>query len=181
MIFHSTLLEDAWLIELEARGDERGSFARTFCTEEFGLHGLETVYPQQNTSFSKQRGTLRGFHYQQAPHEEAKLIRCIRGKILDVIVDLRPASRTYMHHQGFELTQDNRHQLYVPAGFAHGFQTLCDDVEVSYLVSSPYFPTSERGVRYDDPALGVEWPLPVSVISQKDEAWPLLGHEAGLR
>lgn len=178
MIFHQTQLNDAWLIELELRGDQRGFFARTMCRDEFARHGLVSEFVQQNTSFSAQRGTLRGMHYQVRPHAEAKLVRCIRGAIVDVIVDLREDSSTYLQHQLFELTDANRHQLYVPPGFAHSFQTLTDDVEVSYLVSAPYTPQAERGLRYNDERLGIDWPVPVTVISDKDAAWPLIAERA---
>ncbi|MCE9662871.1 dTDP-4-dehydrorhamnose 3,5-epimerase [Halomonas sp. M5N1S17] len=179
MRFHQTTLNDAWLIELEPRGDQRGFFARTMCREEFAAHGLRNDFMQQNTSFSAQRGTLRGMHYQQQPYGEAKLVRCIRGALLDVIVDLREDSSTYLQHAGFELTDANRHQLYVPPGFAHAFQTLSDDVEVSYLVSAPYRPEAERGLRYSDPRLAIDWPLPVTVVSDKDASWPLLDERTG--
>lgn len=174
MIFHKTTLQDACLIEPEKRGDERGFFARTFCTDEFAAHGLITTYVQQNTSFSRHKGTLRGLHFQRGAAAEAKLIRCLRGAILDVIVDLRGASPTYLKSEAFELSADNRRHLYVPPGFAHSFQTLTDDVEVSYLVSSPYTPAAEGGLRYNDPLLALNWPLPVSVISDKDAQWPYL-------
>lgn len=174
MLFHETTLKDAWLIELEPRGDERGFFARTMCREEFARHGLITEYVQQNTSVSARRGTLRGMHYQAEPYAEAKLVRCLRGAIVDVIVDLREGSPTYLKHELFELTDRNRHQLYVPPGFAHSFQTLADDVEVSYLVSAPYTPEAERGLRYNDEQLGIAWPETVTTISDKDAAWPLI-------
>lgn len=177
MIFHKTDLNDAWLIELDKRGDERGFFARTMCREEFAAHGLITEYVQANTSFSAEKGTLRGMHYQLPPHTEAKLVRCIKGAIVDIIVDLRPASSTYLKHQAFELDANNRRQLYVPPGFAHSFQSVSEDSEVSYLVSAPYTPAAERGVRYNDPRLGIKWPLPVTVISDKDANWPLLGDQ----
>ncbi|MDN3564522.1 dTDP-4-dehydrorhamnose 3,5-epimerase [Paeniroseomonas aquatica] len=176
MIFHSTTLKDAWLIALEPRGDERGHFARTMCQTEFAKHGLATEYVQQNMSASAKAGTLRGLHFQRAPHAEAKLVRCIRGAIFDVIVDLRGDSPSYLRHEGFELSAVNQRQLYVPPGFAHSFLTLTDDAEVTYLVSSFYAPGAEGGLRYDDPALGIEWPLPVSTISEKDANWPLLRH-----
>ncbi len=174
MIFHDTELKDARLIELRPFGDERGAFARTFSRDEFAEAGMASVYVQQNMSVSARKGTVRGMHFQRAPHTEAKLIRCLRGAILDVIVDLRADSPTYLRHQGFELSDANRHQLYVPPGFAHGFQTLTEDVEVSYLVSAAYAPASEGGLRHDDPALGIAWAMPVTVISPKDAAWPLL-------
>jgi dTDP-4-dehydrorhamnose 3,5-epimerase len=174
MIFRETSLKDAYLIQLEKKGDDRGFFARTMCREEFAAHGLDTTYVQQNTSFSVHRGTLRGMHYQLPPYTEAKLVRCIKGAIVDVVVDLRRESPSYMRHERFDLDEENRLQLYVPRGFAHAFQTVSDNVEVSYLVSAPYVPTAERGLRYSDPRLRIEWPLPVSVISDKDASWPLL-------
>lgn len=177
MIFNKTDLEDAWLIDLERRGDERGFFARTMCEKEFAAHGLDTRYVQQNTSFSATKGTLRGMHFQREPHEEAKLVRCLWGEIMDVIIDLRPNSPTYRRHQAFNLSAENRRQLYVPRGFAHGFQALTENVEVTYLVSACYTPHAEGGVRYNDPTFGIQWPLPVTVISDKDKTWPLLDHE----
>lgn len=174
MIFHPTTLSDAWLIDIEPRGDERGFFARTMCREEFARHGMAVDYPQQNTSLSRVKGTVRGLHFQRSPHAEAKLVRCIRGAILDVIVDLREGSPSYLRHEAFELTAENRRSLYVPPGFAHGFQSLTEDCEVLYPVSAAYAPAAEGGLRHDDPALGIRWPLPVSVLSPKDAAWPLL-------
>lgn len=178
MIFHKTTLKDAFVIELERRGDDRGFFARTMCREEFMARGLDTNYVQQNTSFSAHRGTIRGMHYQLAPYTEAKLVRCIEGAIVDIIVDLRGDSPTYMKHEQFDLNAANRRQLYVPRGFAHAFQAVSDNVEVSYLVSAPYVPSAERGVRYSDPRLGIQWPLPVTVISDKDASWPLLAESS---
>lgn len=181
MIFHRTDVNDARLIELEPHGDQRGFFARTMCSQEFAEHGLASGFIQQNVSFSARRGTLRGLHYQIRPYAEAKLVRCIRGAIVDVIVDLRADSTTYLHHQKFELTDDNRLQLYVPPGFAHAFQTLSDDVEVSYLVTAAYQPQAERGLRYNDKRLGIDWPVPVAVLSDKDATWPLISeHDAPL-
>ena len=174
MIFHPTHLKDAWIIDLEKRGDERGFFARTMCEDEFEAHGMTTRYVQQNTSFSAFKGTLRGLHFQRGDASEAKLIRCTRGRIVDVIVDLRSDSPSYMRPEAFELDDQNHRQLYVPQGFAHSFQTLTDNVEVSYLVSSKYMPGAECGLRWSDPELGIAWPLPVSTISEKDAAWPLL-------
>lgn len=174
MKFRATTLQDARLIELEPRVDDRGVFARTMCVDELAAEGLCTSYVQQNMSISRHRGTVRGMHLQRPPHSEAKLIRCLRGAILDVIVDLRRGSSSFLQHQAFELTEDNWHQLYVPERFAHGFQTLTDDVEVTYLVSARYAPGMEIGLRFDDPALGIKWPLTVSVISDKDAGWPLL-------
>ncbi|WP_104201875.1 dTDP-4-dehydrorhamnose 3,5-epimerase [Billgrantia saliphila] len=174
MKFIQTDLKDAYLVELDLRGDERGFFARTMCREEFATIGIESSFVQQNTSYSAHRGTLRGLHFQKTPHGESKLIRCISGAIVDVIVDIRQDSPTYMQHQMFELTSRNRLQLFVPKGFAHSFMTLEDNVEVSYLVSAPYTPSAEDGLRYNDEELGIEWPLPVSVISEKDASWPLV-------
>lgn len=172
MEFHSTKLAGAYLIELEPAQDSRGFFARTFCTEEFAAHRLETDFPQHSMSFSARTGTLRGMHYQREPGTEVKLVRCTRGAILDVIIDIRPKSPTYRHWQGFELSAANRRQLYIPKGFAHGFQTLSDDVEVSYLISAAYRPDLAGGLRYNDPAFGITWPLPVTEISEKDLRWP---------
>ena len=174
MIFTSTTLQDAWIIDLEKRGDERGFFARSMCKSEFDAHGLLSTFVQQNTSVSADRGTLRGMHFQRGDAVEAKLVRCVKGAIVDIIVDLRADSPSFMRHQAFELSASNYRQLYVPPGFAHSFQSLTDDVEVSYLVSAPYTPAAEFGLRYSDPRLGIAWPLPVSSISAKDAAWPLL-------
>ena len=134
--------------------------------------GLETNYPQHSISFSARRGTIRGMHYQREPHSEVKLVRCVKGAIWDVIIDIRPASPTYRRWEGFELSGENGHQLYIPKGFAHGFQTLSDDVEVSYLISEPYAPQSATGIRYDDPSFGITWPLPLGQIAEKDLHWP---------
>jgi dTDP-4-dehydrorhamnose 3,5-epimerase len=172
MEFHSTKLRDAYLLRLERAHDNRGFFARTFCVEEFAAHGLETSFPQHSISFSARKGTLRGMHYQREPRSEAKLVRCTQGAILDVIIDIRPDSPTYRRWQEFELSSANGHQLYIPKGFAHGFQTLSDDVEVNYLISTPYEPGLARGIRYDDPAFGINWPLSVTEISEKDLHWP---------
>jgi dTDP-4-dehydrorhamnose 3,5-epimerase len=171
--FDLTTLSDARLISLEPAHDSRGFFARTFCVEEFAIHGLETNYPQHSISFSAHRGTIRGMHYQREPHSEVKLVRCVKGAIWDVIIDIRSASPTYRRWEGFELSGDNGHQLYIPKGFAHGFQTLSDDVEVSYLISEPYAPQSATGIRYDDPCFGITWPLPLSQIAEKDLHWPI--------
>lgn len=180
MIFHETELKDARLIEFQPFGDARGQFARTFCQKEFEAAGLPTEWVQQNTSASATKGTIRGMHFQRSPFTEGKLVRCLRGSIVDVIVDLRGGSPTYLRHQAFELSARGKTQLYVPAGFAHSFQTLEDDVEVSYLVTAFYTPASEGGLRYSDPLLGIDWPLPVSVISDKDAGWPLLDPGAPL-
>jgi dTDP-4-dehydrorhamnose 3,5-epimerase len=172
MQFHPTTLRDAWLIQLKPAHDRRGFFARTFCVEEFAARGLETIYPQHSISYSARKGTLRGMHYQCDPHAEAKLVRCVKGAIWDVIIDIRPGSPTYRNWQQFELSSMNGHQLYIPKGFAHGFQTLSDDVEVSYLISEPYDPRSACGICHDDPTFGIAWPLPVTEISEKDLHWP---------
>lgn len=172
MRFEETELRDARLIEPEPVRDHRGFFARTFCVREFADHGLTATFVQHSTSQSNTRGTLRGMHFQRAPHGEAKVVRCLQGAIWDVIIDLRPNSPTYRRWQGFELTPENRRQLYVPEGFAHGFQTLSDDTEVGYLISAFYVPDAASGVRHDDPAFDIDWPLEVTVISEKDRAWP---------
>ncbi|GGD87273.1 dTDP-4-dehydrorhamnose 3,5-epimerase [Aureimonas endophytica] len=178
MIFEKTHLNGAWLIDLEPRGDHRGFFARAYDTAEFARHGLVADYPQTNTSFSAFRGTLRGLHFQHGEAAEAKLMRCIRGTMLSIIVDLRGGSPTYLQHGLFELSVENRRQLYVPPGFANAFLTLTDDVEVVYPVSQPYAPGAEGGVRYDDPRLGIRLPIEVTTISDKDRNWPLLAEGA---
>jgi dTDP-4-dehydrorhamnose 3,5-epimerase len=171
MIFTETALRGAYIVDLEEHRDERGFFARAFCVNEFDAHGLNPAVVQTNLSQSHKAGTVRGMHYQIAPATETKFIRCVRGAILDAIVDLRPDSPTYLEHVTVELDQENRLALYVPALFGHGFQTLADDTAVLYQVSAFYAPEYERGARYDDPAFGIEWPRPVSVISEKDLAW----------
>lgn len=172
MQFHPTTLSDAWIVHLEPACDSRGFFARTFCVDEFAAHGLETSYPQHSITFSASRGTLRGMHYQREPHGEVKLVRCLRGAIWDVIIDIRPNSPTFRRWEAFELSGLTGRQLYIPKGFAHGFQTLGDDVEVSYLISEPYKPDAACGLRHDDPSFCISWPHPVSVISEKDLQWP---------
>lgn len=177
MKFHETGLVDAYLIELEPRGDARGFFARAFCEDEFRERGLITSFVQTNTSATAERGTLRGLHYQRGEYAEAKLMRCIRGTMLDIIVDLRRSSPTYLRHAMFELSAQNRLQLYVPPGFAHGFLTLTDDVEVIYPVSAKYHPAAEGGIRFDDPAIGLHLPIEVTTVSEKDRSWPLFDRE----
>jgi dTDP-4-dehydrorhamnose 3,5-epimerase len=173
MIFHETDIPGAFTIDLERREDERGFFARAWCVEEFAAHGLSTRLAQANLSFNRSAGILRGMHFQRAPHEEAKLVRCTRGAIFDVIVDLRPDSPAYRRWIGVELTAENRRALYVPEGCAHGYQTLADGTEALYLVSEAYAPDSEGGVRWDDPAFGIEWPHADNrSLSRKDAAWP---------
>ena len=172
MIFKETKLDGAYIIELNKLKDERGFFARSWCQKEFEDQGLESRIVQSNVSFNKNKGTLRGMHYQQAPHGETKLIRCTRGALYDVIVDLRPASPTYKQWIGIELTADNYRMLYVPRDFAHGFQTLEDGTEATYHVSEFYTPGAEKGLRWNDPAFQIAWPIEVSVISSKDASWP---------
>lgn len=172
MKFTPTPLADAWLVDLELREDERGFFARTFCKNEFEEHGLESFTAQCNLSFNHKAGTLRGMHYQLPPAAEAKLVRCMKGAIHDVIIDLRPESPTFMQHFGVRLDDSNRTALYVPPLFGHGYQALTDGAEVSYQVSEFYTPGQERGIRYDDPTFGIEWPMQVTVISEKDSSWP---------
>ena len=172
MIFHETPLKGAYIIELEKRGDERGFFARAFCQNEFETEGLATKFVQVNNSLSADKGTLRGMHYQLAPHAETKIVRCIKGALYDVIIDLRPNSETYCQSFGKELSADNRRMMYVPKGFAHGFITLTDNTEAFYFVDEFYAPNFERGVRYDDPKFGIEWPIKPVVVSDKDKQHP---------
>lgn len=172
MQFVRTRLDGVWLISPKLDYDERGMFARTFCSDEFADHGLETDFVQHSVSQSWTRGTIRGLHFQVDPHAETKVVRCLRGAIWDVIVDLRPESPTYCHWKAFELTERDRDQLYIPGGFAHGFQTLCDDVEVQYLISTFYAPGAARGVRFNDNLFAIEWPLPPTAVSERDQNWP---------
>ena len=172
MIFSSTKLKDAYLINIEPLNDERGFFARSWCKKEFEMHGLNSGIAQANIAFSTTRATLRGLHYQLAPYEETKLVRCTRGAIYDVIVDLRRDSPTYKKWLGVELTAENHLMLYVPEGFAHGYLTLADNTEICYQASLTYARAYARGVRYDDQAFGISWPLPVDVISDTDQGWP---------
>jgi dTDP-4-dehydrorhamnose 3,5-epimerase len=172
MKFTETKLKGAYVIDIEPIGDERGFFARAWCRKEFEAHSLITEVAQANLSYNRDRGTVRGMHWQVPPHAETKLVRCIRGAIYDVIVDLREASPTYLEWIGVELTAENHRILFVPEGFAHGFQTLEDHTEVYYQVSEFYTPEAERGARHDDPAFGISWPLPVSSLSAKDASWP---------
>lgn len=174
MLFTETELEGAYIIDLEKRGDSRGFFARAFCQKEFLEHGLKPIIAQANVAFNVKRGTLRGMHFQFPPAAETKLVRCTRGAILDVIVDLRPESPTYLKHISVELTEDNQRALYVPERFAHGYQVLRDSTETSYQVGEFYAPETEGGLRYDDPQLNISWPLAVTAISEKDQQWRLL-------
>lgn len=172
MLFTETPLEGAYVIDLNKIGDERGFFARLFCRQEFIAHGLVGDCLQANNSYSRDRGTLRGLHYQLAPKAETKLVRCIQGAVYDVILDIRPASKTFGRSFGALLTQDNRSMMYVPQGFAHGFLTLSEDAEILYLVSQTYSRELERGIRWDDPAFNIEWPETPLVISARDRSHP---------
>ncbi|CAN5717492.1 dTDP-4-dehydrorhamnose 3,5-epimerase [soil metagenome] len=172
MLFEKISLAGACIVDLEPIADERGFFARTFDRRAFEANGLNPDVAQANLSFNAMKGTLRGMHWQVAPAPESKLVRCSRGAVYDVIIDLRPGSATYCEHFGVELTAVNRRALYVPEMFAHGFQTLEDDTEVSYMVGDFYTPEAERGVRNDDPLFAIDWPLPISAVSTKDASWP---------
>jgi len=177
MIFNETKLKGAFIIDIERREDSRGFFARAFCQHEFEAHGLKPVIAQANVAFNHSRGTLRGMHFQFPPSAETKLVRCTRGAILDIIVDLRPESPTYLQHVAVELSEDNYRALYVPERFGHGYQTLRDKTETSYQVGEFYTPGSEGGLLYNDPRLGLQWPLPIAVISDKDQAWKTLDEQ----
>ncbi|MDI7862351.1 dTDP-4-dehydrorhamnose 3,5-epimerase [Rhizobiaceae bacterium n13] len=172
MIFHDTPLAGAHLVELEKRGDDRGFFARFYCQREFEAAGLNPIFVQLNNSLTVQRGTLRGMHYQLPPAAEVKVVRCIQGALYDVIADLRPQSPTYGQWFGAELSAENRLMMYVPQGFCHGFVTLTDNAEALYMSSAFYSPDHERGIRYDDPWLGIEWPVELKELSEKDQRWP---------
>ena len=172
MKFTPTKLEGAFLIDLERREDSRGWFARTYCAREFEAHGLPTHMVQTNMSLTRKAGTLRGMHFQRSPDAEDKLVRCVRGRIWDAIVDIRPQSPTYCQWFGAELSEENGRMLLVPKGFAHGFVTLSDDAAVTYQVSAFYAPKSEGGARWNDPAFAIEWPVPVLDMSDKDRNWP---------
>lgn len=171
MIFTETKLNGAFVIEPEKLEDERGFFARTWCGHEFTNHGLNPCIAQCSISFNRKRGTLRGMHYQVAPHEESKIVRCTRGAIYDVIIDLRPDSTTFTEWLAVELNAENRRMLYIPEAFAHGFQTLEDNTEIFYQISEFYAPEQARGVRWDDPAFGIEWPLAERTISTRDRTY----------
>jgi dTDP-4-dehydrorhamnose 3,5-epimerase len=172
MRFLESPLRGAFVIEADRFADARGFFARTFCEAEFTDRGLDARMAQANLSYNDARGTLRGMHYQRPPHGEAKLVRCTRGAIHDVIIDLRPGSATYLGHFGVRLDEENRTQLYVPEGFAHGYLTLADRTEVAYQMSVPYRPDHGAGVRWDDPAFSIRWPEPVRVILERDRTYP---------
>ena len=176
MIFTETKLRGAFTIDIERREDSRGFFARAFCQKEFEGHGLKPVIAQANVAFNHKKGTLRGMHFQFPPAAETKLVRCTRGAILDIIVDLRPESPTYLQHIAVELSEDNYRALYVPERFAHGYQALRDKTETSYQVGEFYAPSAESGLMYNDARLGLKWPLPVAVISEKDQKFGSLEH-----
>jgi dTDP-4-dehydrorhamnose 3,5-epimerase len=171
MIFTETKLKGAFIIDLERRSDSRGFFARAFCQNEFAAHGLKPTIAQANLAHNKLMGTVRGMHFQFPPAAETKVVRCTRGAILDIIVDLRPESPTFLQHIEVEMNEDNQRALYVPERFAHGYQALRDNTDTSYQVGEFYTPGCEGGLMYNDPALGLKWPLPVSVISDKDQQW----------
>ncbi len=168
MKFTPTKIAGVWIVDMERHEDERGWFARTWCAEEFRKHGLNPRLAQCSVSFNRRRGTLRGMHWQSAPHEEAKLVRCTRGAIFDLALDMRLSSRTFKQWVGVELTPENGRALYVPEGCAHGFQTLADDSEVFYQMNGYHYPECARGARWDDPAFGIEWPLPEPILAARD-------------
>jgi dTDP-4-dehydrorhamnose 3,5-epimerase len=174
MIFSETMLAGAYTVDLERREDGRGFFARTFCQKEFATWGLKPVVAQASIAHSLMRGTFRGLHFQYPPAAETKYVRCSRGAILDIIVDLRPESRTYLRHVAVELSARNQRGLYVPERFAHGFITLEDNTDTAYTIGEYYTPGAEGGLRYNDPRLGLDWPVPVAIVSEKDTRWPLL-------
>ena len=176
MLFRETPLSGAYVIEPERICDHRGYFARVWCESEFGRHGLTSKILQSNVGFNHRKGTLRGLHFQKAPYAEVKVLRCTRGAIFDVIIDLRPESGTYARWYGVELTAASSQMIYVPEGFAQGYITLVDDTEINYHTSQSFCPAAALGVRYDDPAFGIQWPIPASVISEQDRNWPLLEH-----
>jgi dTDP-4-dehydrorhamnose 3,5-epimerase len=175
MTFKETSLKGAYLIEPELHEDERGFFARTFCQEEFRKHGLNPQLVQCSVSYNRSRGTLRGMHYQTAPYAETKLVRCTKGAIYDVIIDLRPGSPTFARWIGADLTAANLRMIYIPEQFAHGFQTLEDDTEVFYQMSELYAPECARGIRWNDPAFGIHWPTADRIISVRDNSYPDCG------
>jgi dTDP-4-dehydrorhamnose 3,5-epimerase len=173
MIFTETILKGAFIIDVDRKMDDRGFFGRTYCRKEFAEHGLKDIIAQANVSFNHVTGTLRGFHFQYPPAAECKLVCCTRGRILDVIIDLRPESETFLNHVAVELSEDNFRALYVPERFAHGYLTLDDNTVTNYLVSEFYTPGTEGGLRYDDPQFAVEWPAHITTMSEKDKNWQL--------
>ncbi len=174
MIFEPLPLSGAYRIRLSPSVDDRGFFARRFCVEEFAERGLETDFVQRSVSYSHLSGTLRGLHIQAPPAAEAKIVRCTRGAAIDVIVDLRVGSPTYSHWHGEEIAAGNRHMLYIPKGFAHGFQTLVDETEIDYEITPAYVPSAARGIRFDDASINISWPIEKKIISQRDRSLPLL-------
>jgi dTDP-4-dehydrorhamnose 3,5-epimerase len=181
MIFEELSVRGAYLVRMERIVDARGSFARTWCRREFQERGLAREFVQANVSFNPRSGTLRGLHFQLPPHEEAKLVRCTRGRLFDVVLDLRAGSPTYLRHAGVVLTAEGEGSVYVPPGCAHGLLTLADDTEVSYLVSAHYAPEAARGFRWNDPAFGIAWPDEVRVISPRDQGYPDFAPDAEKR
>ena len=177
MKFTELGIPGVFAVDLDERSDDRGFFARSYCDDEFAAHGLASHMVQTNVSFNHLAGTIRGMHMQREPHGEVKLVRAVRGAILDVVVDMRRDSSSYLSSVAVELTDTNRRALYVPIGFAHGYQALTDSAEVLYQVSTVYAPGFEQGYRFDDPSFGIDWLLPVSAISEKDATWPLLANE----
>jgi dTDP-4-dehydrorhamnose 3,5-epimerase len=171
MIFKKTLFDSVYIIEIEKQTDFRGFFGRAWCKREFEAYGLKTELVQSNVGFSRSAGTLRGLHYQSEPHAEVKLVRCVKGSIYDVMIDMRPQSSTYMQWLGIELKAESYRMIYVPEGFAHGYLTLKDNTEVMYQVSEYYTPGSERGIRFNDPAFAIRWPEDILFISDKDLSW----------
>ena len=180
MIFKESPLPGAYVVELERLADERGFFARSYCAEEFAAHGLDLEWRQCSVSYNARKGTLRGMHYQDSPHEEHKLVRCTAGAIFDVIVDVRETSPTYRHWFGAELTVDNHRSLFIPPGFAHGFLSLTDRAEVYYMISAAHAPEFSRGIRWNDPALAIDWPSAPTLVSARDAAYPLLDLPGGV-
>ena len=179
MIFSESTLPGVYLVDMDRLADERGFFARSYCADEFAAQGLGPELRHCSVSYNARKGTLRGMHYQGAPHEEHKLVRCTAGAIFDVVVDVRRQSRHYLRWFGTQLTADNRRSLFIPAGFAHGFVSLTDDTEIYYMISVPHAPQFSHGLRWSDPALAIEWPVTPTVISARDAAYPLLDAQAG--
>lgn len=180
MIFTETKLKGAFIVDIERREDSRGFFARAFCQQEFAAHGLKPVIAQANVASNRKKGTIRGMHFQFPPAAETKFVRCTRGGIVDIIVDLRPESPTFLEHVSVELTEDNYRGIYVPERFAHGYQVLRDNTDTSYQVGEFYTPGAEGGLLYNDPRLHLEWPLPVTVISEKDQIWKRFDEQESL-
>ena len=181
MKFVETPLKDAWLIEPQAIADERGFFARVWCSEELHEAGLSTEIAQISIAHNRYKGTIRGMHYQREPHQETKVVRCLSGSVLDVIIDIREQSTTYLQWTSVELDAERRNALYIPGGFAHGYQTLEDSTEMEYLISCPYAPDFAGGLRYDDPHLAIDWPLDPSIVSDRDQHWDLISIDQSIR